>query len=57
MMFPGSFAPQDAPGRIPGGLEAARAYDALSRAIGDICGLFEPQEGWNDPKAAGYASG
>ncbi len=36
---------------------AARTYDALWRAIGDICGLFEPQECWNYLKAAGYASG
>jgi len=36
---------------------AARTYDALWHAIGDICGLFEPQECWNYLKAAGYASG
>jgi transposase len=36
---------------------AARTYDALWRTIGDICGLFEPQECWNYLKAAGYASG
>ena len=35
---------------------AARTYDALWRAIGDICGLYEPQECWNYLKAAGYAS-
>ncbi len=57
MMFPGRFAPQARPGDSPVGLGAARTYDALSRAIGDICGLFEFQEGWNDPKAAGYAFG
>ena len=36
---------------------AARTYDALWRAIGDICGLYEPEECWNYLKAAGYASG
>ncbi len=34
----------------------ARTFDALWRAIGDICALFEPQECWNYLKAAGYAS-
>jgi len=36
---------------------AARTYDALWRAVGDICGLYEPEECWNYLKAAGYASG
>ena len=36
---------------------AARSYDALWRAVGDICGLYEPEECWNYLKAAGYASG
>jgi transposase len=35
---------------------AVRTFDALWRAIGNICGLFEPQECWNYLKAAGYAS-
>ncbi len=35
---------------------AVRTYNALWRAVGDICGLFEPQECWNYLKAAGYAS-
>jgi transposase len=35
---------------------AARTFEALWRAIGDICDLFEPQECWNYLKAAGYAS-
>ncbi len=35
---------------------AARSYDALWRAVGDVCGLYEPEECWNDLKAAGYAS-
>ncbi len=35
---------------------AARTYDALWRAVGDICGLYEPEECWNYLKAAGYAS-
>jgi transposase len=34
----------------------ARTLDALWRAIGNICDLFEPQECWNYLKAAGYAS-
>lgn len=34
----------------------ARTFDALWRAIGDICGLFEPQECWNFLKDKGYAS-
>ena len=36
---------------------AARSYDTLWRAVGDICGLYEPEECWNYLKAAGYASG
>ncbi len=35
---------------------AARTYDALWRALGDICSLYEPEECWNYLKAAGYAS-
>ncbi|MFC5483222.1 IS630 family transposase [Microvirga aerilata] len=34
----------------------ARTLDALWRALGDICDLFEPRECWNFLKAAGYAS-
>jgi transposase len=34
----------------------ARTFDALWRALGDICDLFKPQECWNFLKAAGYAS-
>ncbi len=34
----------------------ARTFEALWRAVGDICGLFEPKECWNYLKAAGYAS-
>jgi transposase len=34
----------------------ARTYDALWRAVGDICGLFEPQECWNYLKHAGYVA-
>jgi transposase len=33
-----------------------RTIDALWRAIGDICDLFEPHECWNYLRAAGYAS-
>jgi transposase len=32
----------------------ARTIEALWRAIGDICNLFEPDECWNFLKAAGY---
>ncbi len=34
----------------------ARTFDALWRALGDICDLFEPRECWNFLRAAGYAS-
>jgi transposase len=34
----------------------ARTFDALWRALGDICNLFEPDECWNYLRAAGYAS-
>jgi transposase len=34
----------------------ARTIDALWRAIGDTCDLFEPHECWNYLRAAGYAS-
>ena len=34
----------------------ARTLDALWRAIGDICDLFEPQECWNYLRTTGYAS-
>ena len=34
----------------------ARTYDALWRAVGDICSLFEPRECWNFLRHAGYAS-
>jgi transposase len=34
----------------------ARTFEALWRALGDICNLFEPDECWNFLKAAGYAS-
>jgi len=33
----------------------ARTWDALWRAVGDICSLFEPHECWNFLKHAGYA--
>jgi transposase len=35
---------------------AARTFDALIDALGDICRLFDPQECQNYLKAAGYAS-
>jgi transposase len=34
----------------------ARTYDALWRAVGDICDLFEPQECWNYFKDTGYVA-
>ena len=34
----------------------ARTFEALWKAIGEICDLFEPQECWNYLKAARYAS-
>lgn len=34
----------------------ARTFDALFKALGDICNLFDPQECWNFMKATGYAS-
>ena len=34
----------------------AWTFEALWRALGGICDLFEPQECWNYLKAAGYAS-
>jgi len=35
---------------------AARTYDQLWRAIGDICDLCDPQECWNYLKEAGYVA-
>ena len=34
---------------------AARTYDDLWQAIGNVCELFEATECWNFFKAAGYA--
>ena len=34
----------------------ARTYDALSRAVGDICDLFDPDECWNYLKHANYVA-
>ena len=34
----------------------ARTYEALWRAVGDICSLFEPRECWSFLRHAGYAS-
>jgi len=34
----------------------ARTFDQLFYAIGEICGLFTPEECWNYLVAAGYAS-
>ncbi len=35
---------------------SARTFDALWRAVGSICDLYDPEECWNFFKAAGYAS-
>ena len=35
----------------------ARTFDGLWRAIGDICGLYDPDECWNYLTEAGYAYG
>jgi len=35
---------------------AARTFDDLEAAIGNICKLYEPNECWNYFKTAGYAS-
>jgi transposase len=34
---------------------AARTFDSLIAAVGDICSLYEPDECWNYFKSAGYA--
>ena len=34
----------------------ARTYDALWRAVGDICSLFHPQECWNYLNDTGYVA-
>ncbi len=34
---------------------AARTFDTLIAAIGDICGLYDPHECWNYFRIAGYA--
>ena len=34
----------------------ARTLDALWRAVGEICGLFDPDECWSYFKEAGYVS-
>ena len=35
---------------------AARTFEALWAALGDICALFSPEECWNYFREAGYAS-
>ena len=35
---------------------AARTYDDLWRAVGNICDLFEPSECWNYLKAVNYVA-
>ena len=34
----------------------ARSFTQLFNAIGEVCGMFSPQECWNYFKAAGYVS-
>ena len=34
-----------------------RSFDALWRAIGNVCNLFSLQECWNDSTGAGYLFG
>jgi transposase len=34
----------------------ARTIDALWKAVGSICDLYDPQECWNYLKAAGYVA-
>ena len=34
----------------------ARTYEALWRAVGDMCDLFDPEECWNDLKNARYVA-
>ena len=34
----------------------ARTLDALWRAVGEICGLFDPDERWRYFREAGYVS-
>jgi transposase len=36
--------------------KAARTFDGLWKAVGDICGLFDRSDCWNYFKAMGYAS-
>jgi len=33
---------------------AARTYDQLCQAVGNVCNLFRDEEGYNFFKAAGY---
>lgn len=33
-----------------------RTFDALFKALGQICDLFDPEECWNSLKPTGYAS-
>ncbi|MFI0849732.1 hypothetical protein ACH196_37810, partial [Mesorhizobium sp. IMUNJ23232] len=35
---------------------AARTYDDLWRAIGNVCDLFSPDECWNYLRATGYVA-
>jgi transposase len=35
---------------------AARTYDDLWRAIGDVCDLFSPDECWNYLRKTGYVA-
>lgn len=35
----------------------ARSFTQIFQAIGEVCGMFDPQECWNYFKAAGYVAG
>jgi len=35
---------------------AARTFDDIVKAVGDICSLFTPQECWNFFKAMNYVA-
>ncbi len=36
---------------------ATRTYDALWRAVGDICGLYDPEECWFEPGSRWFGKG
>lgn len=61
------FASPQSPGLIPDYMALSKlkarlrrigdqTFDALFKALGDICDRVDPQEGWNFTKATGYVS-